>query len=95
MSKWLNRQLTEFASDEALEAIGAQLHLDDDSFQEVFVDGALCRWIEEHYLDPLEDIETIPPALLARYRQSLAGALRQTRSALGTKQNPRPPGRGF
>lgn len=77
--KWYHRRLVEFASDEALAPLAEQLDLDDDgSFQRVFVDPDLLHWIETRYLQPLERLATIPPALLARYRSSLAAALRET-----------------
>lgn len=77
--KWYHRRLVEFASDEALAPLAGQFDLDDDSsFQQVFVDPDLHRWIETRYLQPLESVATIPPALLARYRRSLAEALRET-----------------
>lgn len=75
--KWYHRRLVEYASDEALAPLAEQFDLSDDgTFQQVFVDAELHRRIEERYLQPLEGIATIPPALTARYRTSLDAALR-------------------
>lgn len=67
---WINRRIAEFASLSELKEVAGDVE-DEAEFQNVFVDAEMAGRIEKNFLACLEGEETIDPALVGQYRESL------------------------
>lgn len=72
--KLINRRVAEFASLPELIEVAGEVE-DADAFRNVFVDAETAAHIEKNYLACLEEEETIDPAMVDRYRDSLKAKL--------------------
>jgi hypothetical protein len=73
--RWSNRRMVEFASDEQLNKLTSILDgFNAENFTNVYIDNEMKDHLLEHFMKPLEKIDTIPDELKETYIKSIEKA---------------------
>ena len=70
--RWSNRRMVEFASDEQLNKLTSILDgFNAENFTNVYIDNEMKDHLLEHFMKPLEKIDTIPGEFKETYIKSI------------------------
>ena len=74
--RWSNRRMVEFASDEQLNNLTAQLYgIESKNFSHVYIDKEMKEHLLKHFIEPLEEITSVPDKLKKSYIRSIEEAV--------------------